>query len=491
VLALLGTKLVGGWPRLASSLSTPRIGALAVLPLDDLSDRAEEQDYFADGITDELITQLAQLPSLRVISRTSVMQYKGAHKPLPQIARELGVDAVLEGSVTRSEGHVRITAQLIDARSDTHLWSAEYSRETRDILSLQREVTSDIARQIRLQFLVPQKAKLDVARPVDPEAYELFLKGLYFWDQRTIASIKHATDYFKQSTRKDPDFAPAWAYLSTTYCMLEREGADSPQAEYPQALQYVQKALQLDPLSAEAHTAMGCIHNLFEWDWKQAEAEFKKAIELNPNYGLAHQWYSFTLLRIGRNDAAIEEMKRALAVDPTSLRVNMTCAFTMLNARHYREAINQFQAAIELFPQEARLHRGLSEAYEGAGRQHEASQEFENFLSSDSFGREFLRFCQPFDYARCKLRFVGEEAQRELAELERGRKNGDYISPARYASVYLRLGNKTKAIHWLQEAYKQHSSYLLIFRAPEFDILRLEPEFQELVAQVELPQTEQ
>ncbi len=467
-----------------------QIRTMAVLPLENLSGDPT-QEYFADGITDELITEVAHLHPLRVISRTSVMRYKGTRKPLPEIARELGVDAVLEGSVTRSGSQVRITAQLIEARTDTHLWSGEYAREMRDIISLQREVAGEIARHIRLHLVPEQQTRIKTASPVDPDAHELFLRGLHFWDQRTPESTAQATKYFNDSITREPGFAPAWAYLSDSYCIANNLAADAPKALYPKALAAAQRALQLDPGSAEAHTAMACTHNLFEWNMEQGEAELRKAIDLDPSYALAHQWYAFVLLRKGQSEESINEMDLALRNDPLSLRTNLFYVGHLLQARKYEGAIKQGSEMVELYPENVAIHRLLAEAYEHAGKPDKAKQEFDKFLGGDERGRSLRASCERLSYLQCKGQFIKIDAQKQLLDLEQKRKNGNYASPADFALAYLRLGDRRQATRWLESAYEHRCTIMLSLALPEFDELRSEPGFQVLVAKVGLPRTVQ
>jgi tetratricopeptide (TPR) repeat protein len=289
-----------------------------------------------------------------------------------------------------------ITAQLIDAHSDTHLWSAEYTREMRDIISLQREVASDIAEKIRLQLLPEQRARLAATRPVDPEAHELFLKGLHFWDMRTAESMTRAIAYFSQSVTHDPEFAPGWAYLSTSHCILHSHEASPPQLEYSKALEAAEKALRLDPMSAEAHAAMGCVRFLFEWDFRASLAELQRATELDPSYGLGHQWYSHQLVRTGMPGPAIEEIKRALAVDPVSLRVNVSYASRMMEARQYPAAIHQLLVALELYPAEVSLRRVLAQAYDHSSDPKRAGEQFGKFLAGGPTGAGLPKILSAF-----------------------------------------------------------------------------------------------
>jgi TolB-like protein/DNA-binding winged helix-turn-helix (wHTH) protein len=277
------------------------IRSLAVLPLDNLSGDAS-QNYFADGMTDELITDLAQISALRVISRTSVMAYKGARKPLPQIARELNVDAMVEGTVLRSGDQVRITAQLIEASTDKHLWSQSYEGDLRDTLALQNRVASAIADQIRISLTPQEKAELKDARVVKPEAYESYLKGRYFWNKRTADGLKVALAYFKQATEEDSKYAQAYSGLADTYALLGdwQYAAMTPKKAFPQAKAAAIKALELDSTLGEAHNSLAFVLDGFDWDFDSAGKEFQRAIELNPGYATAHHWYAWHLSLLGR-----------------------------------------------------------------------------------------------------------------------------------------------------------------------------------------------
>jgi len=472
------------------SVDRTPISSIAVLPLENLSgDPAQE--YFADGITDELITEVAHLHPLRVISRTSVMRYKGTRKPLKEIAGELGVDAVLEGSVTRSNSQVRVTGQLIEARTDTHLWSGEYTREMRDIISLQREIAGDIAREIQLHLLPEQQTRITTASPVDPEAHELFLRGLHFWDQRTAESMVQATKYFNDSINREPGFAPAWAYLSTSYCIANNLNADEPKAGYPKALEAAQRALRLDPGSAEAHTAMACTRNLFEWNLEQGEAELRKAIDLNPSYALAHQWYAWVLLRTGRPEESNNEMGLALRNDPLSLRTNLTYVNDLLQARKYEGEIKQALEVVQLYPENVGIHRSLAEGYEHTGKLGKAKEEFDKFLAGGGTGNSPRVTCQRLSFLQCQQKFYKLDSEKWLLDVEQRRKNGYYVSPADYARIYLRLGDKRQAIRWLESAYEHRCTIVLDLTLPEFDELRSEPAFQALVTKVGLPRAVQ
>ena len=462
------------------------VRAIAVLPLENLSGDPS-QEYFADGITDELITEIAQLRPLRVTSRTSIMRYKGTHKSLPEIGSELGVDAILEGTVRRSGGRVRITAQLVEAHSDTHLWSAEYDREMKDVISAQQEVARDVAEQIRLNVL-PQQRRPLATRVVDPEAHDAYLKGLHFWDVHTFESMNQALHYFQDSVRRDPGFAPAWAAMATSYCVLDYQGTDRPSVLYPKALAAAQKALQLDPTSAEAHTGLACIHNLFEWNWEEGQNELRKATELNPSYSLPHQWYSFILMRIGQTEPSIQQMKITLDLDPVSLRVNQTFASRLMEGRRYGEAIRQYLRVIELYPNNVPVHGELSDAYERAGNFEEAAKEFEKFLTLDETGRTFLPTCKKLGYRDCKRKFMVAEAKQDVIDLNRKHRRGAYVPAVEFTWAYLQMGDKEKAMHFLETAFEERSSRMLELGLPQYDELRPDPRFQKLISRIGLPQ---
>jgi TolB-like protein/DNA-binding winged helix-turn-helix (wHTH) protein/Tfp pilus assembly protein PilF len=479
--------LAMGWYRYTHrTVPQASMRAIAVLPLENLSGDPS-QEYFADGITDELITGIAQLRPLRVTSRTSIMRYKGTHKSLAEIGAELGVDVILEGTVMRSGGRVRITAQLVEARNDTHLWSAEYDREMKDVISVQQDVARDVAEQIRLNVL-PQPWRPLAARVVDPEAYDAYLKGLHFWDVHTFESMNQALHYFEDSVSRDPRFAPAWAAMATSYCVLDYQGADRPSVLYPKALAAAQKALQLDPMSAEAHTGLACVHNLFEWNWEEGQNELRKAAELNPSYGLPHQWYSFILVRIGQTEQSIQQMKITLDLDPVSLRVNLSFGERLMEGRRYREAIRQYLRVVELYPDDISSHATLSYAYESVGNFEEAAKEFENFLTLDETGRAFLPTFKRLGYHDGKRKFIVAKAKQDLIDLNRKRVRGDYVPAVEFTQAYLQMGDKEKAMYFLEAAFEEHSSRMLDLGLPEYDALRPDPRFQKLIVRIGLPQ---
>jgi TolB-like protein/Flp pilus assembly protein TadD len=453
-----------------------------VLPLDNLSGDAS-QNYFADGMTDELITDLAQIGALRVISRTSIMAYKGARKPLPQIARELNVDAVVEGSVLRSGDQVRITAQLIEASTDKHLWSQSYEAELRDTLALQNRVASAIADQIRINLTPQEKAALKDARVVNTEAYESYLKGRYFWNKRTADGLKVALAYFKQATEEDPRYAQAYSGLADTYALLGdwQYAVMTPKEAFPKAKAAAIKALELDNSLGEAHNSLAFVLDGFDWDFDAAGKEFLRAIELSPGYATAHHWYAWHLSLLGRYDEAIAEMRKAENLDPLSLIINADLAELLGLAHSYDESIRQSRKTIEMDPNFALAHNHLAQAYLQKHMYDEAVAELQEAvrLSGDS----------PTCIANLARAYVASgkrsEAVKLLGDLKK-RSNPGYSNASEIAMIYASLGAGDQAMNWLEKGYDERFNPGVLLR-PGFDPLRSDSRFQDLLHRVGLP----
>ena len=336
----------------------PATHSIAVLPLENLSGNPDEQ-YFADGMTDELTTVLAKIGSLRVISRTSSMQYRNSHKPLAQIASELNVDAVVEGSVTRSSDRVRITAQLVDARNDRHLWAETYDRDLRDILALQSDVASAIAKQVQAQITPAETAKLSTVGQADPEAYQLYLQGLYYWDKGTEQAATNSREYFQKAIEKDPGFARAWVGLAFAYNLL---------GDYAHGKEAARKALSLDDTIGRGHAALGFATWRGDWDWSVAQSEFKRAIELDPNDAHAHHAYAGYLSALRRFDEAHSEMQRAVELDPLAVLANSNLGSIYWSSHDFDRAIQQLNRALEIDPNFPDAHFDLGLVYESLGK---------------------------------------------------------------------------------------------------------------------------
>lgn len=459
--------------------STRSIQSLAVLPLENLSgDPAQE--YFADGMTDELITDLGQISSLRVISRTSIMGFKGARKPLPQIARELNVDAVVEGTVVRSGDHVRITAQLIHGPTDKHLWAQNYEGDMRDVLGLQNQVASAIARQIRIQLTPQQQAVLKSARVVNPEAYDDYLKALS--KKGTVDGLQTSIAYLQQAIEKQPDYAEAHAGIGGDYMMLGHMLALPPEEAFPRAKSETLQALELDDTLAEAHAVLATVKFLYDWDFSGAEREFLRAIALNPNSINAHALYADFLNAMGRPDEAIAERRRNQERDPLSTAALGGLAAELFWAGHYDEVIEITRKELAVDPNSwaGRLYLGLAltqehqfpEAIAELGKAVEASNEptwiafvaDAKALSGDKAGaRKILS-----DLQKLSLR--------------------TYVSPWWLAIIYSDLGDKDKAFFWLEKCYQGREHDLVFSKVwPMLNDLHSDPRYQDLMQRVGLP----
>jgi TolB-like protein/DNA-binding winged helix-turn-helix (wHTH) protein/Flp pilus assembly protein TadD len=457
------------------------IRSIAVLPLENLSGDTS-QNYFADGMTDELITDLAQISALRVISRTSVMVYKGARKPLPQIARELNVDAVVEGTVLRSGDQVRITAQLIEASTDKHLWSQSYEGELRDSLALQSRVATAVADQIRINLTPQEQAALKNVKVVIPEAYESYLKGRYFWNKRTADGLKVALAYFQQAIEEDPKYAQAYSGLADTYALLGdwQYAVMTPKEAFPKAKAAAVKALELDSSLGEAHNSLAFVLDGFDWDFDSAGKEFQRAIELNPSYATAHHWYAWHLSLLGRFDEAIAEMRKAEDLDPLSLIINADLAELLGLAHSYDESIRQSRKTIEMDTNFALAHNQLAQVYLQKHMYDEAIAELQKAvrLSGNS----------PTCTANLARAYVASgkrsEAVKLLSDLKK-RSNPDYSNAAEIAMVYASLGDTDQAMNWLERGYEERFNPGVLLR-PGFDPLRSDPRFRNLVQRIGL-----
>jgi TolB-like protein/DNA-binding winged helix-turn-helix (wHTH) protein/Flp pilus assembly protein TadD len=481
VLVLLIASLAG-WKLHWWNHPSPAIRSLAVLPLESLSSDAS-QDYFADGMTDELISDLGQISALRVISRTSVMAYKRARKPLPQIARELNVDAVVEGTVLRSGDQVRISAQLIEASSDKHLWSASYEGEVRDTLALQSKVAKAIADQIRINLNPQEQAALKNARVVNPQAYESYLKGRYFWNKRTAEGLKVALAYFNQAIDEDPKYAQAYSGLADTYALLGdwQYAAMTPKEALPKAKAAAVRALELDGTLGEAHNSLAFCLDAFEWDFDSAGKEFQKAIELNPGYATAHHWYAWHLSVLGRYDQAIAEMRKAENLDPLSLIINADLAELLVIAHAYDESIRQSRKTIEMDPNFALAHNQLGLAYLEKQRHDEAIAELQKAVR--------LSGSSPTCVANLAAAYVvsgkKDEAAKLLGELK-ARSKPSYSYSPEIAVIYAALGDRDQAMNWIEKGYQERFNPSVLLR-PGFDPLRSDPRFEDLLRRIGLP----
>ncbi|MFZ0890526.1 MAG: hypothetical protein WA005_18955, partial [Candidatus Binataceae bacterium] len=456
------------------------IRSIAVLPLDNFSGDPS-QEYFADGMTDELTTDLAKISALRVISRGSVMQYKGAHRPpTPEIAKLLNVDAVVEGSVVRSGNKVRITAQLIDAPADKHLWADSFERDSRDVLALQDELASAIARQINIELTPNEQVRLASARSVNPQAHEAYLKGRYYLSSYTEERVKKAIEQFELAIKVDPNFALPYTGLADAYDF----GDDwyFPGNEVmPKAKAAVEKALQLDDSLAEAHASLGPILYSYDFDWAGGERELRRAIELNPSYAYAHDQYDWLLMSQGRFDDAVAEGKRASELDPLSAGVTNDVGLPLMFQAKYEAAKEQFHKALELDPSFYFAQWALGWTDMQAGKADKAILELEKARAMDS--PPFVAAWLGYAYAAAGERGKAQAILAELNQMSSRR----FVSPFCAAIIYLGLGDKEQALDGLDKAYETRSSWLCLLKVDKaYDPLRSEPRFIALLKKVGL-----
>jgi TolB-like protein/DNA-binding winged helix-turn-helix (wHTH) protein/Flp pilus assembly protein TadD len=481
LLLLLVTSLAA-WRLHPGSRPPSAIRSLAVLPLESLSADAS-QDYFADGMTDQLISDLGQISALRVISRTSVMAYKRARKPLPQIARELNVDAVVEGTVLRSGDEVRITAQLIEASSDKHLWSQSYEGELRDTLGLQSQVARAIADQIRINLNSQEQSALKTVRVVNPEAYESYLKGRYFWNKRTADGLKVALAYFNQAIDEDPQYAQSYSGLADTYALLGdwQYAAMTTKEALPKAKAAAIKALELDSGLGEAHNSLAFCLDGFDWNFDSAGKEFRRAIELNPGYATAHHWYAWHLGLLGRYDEAILEMRKAESLDPLSIIINADLAELLVLAHSYDESIRQSRKTLEMDPSFALAHNQLGQAYLQKQMHDEAIAELQKAVKLSAGSSTCIANLARAYAASGRT----SEATKLLVDLKK-RSTPSYSDASEIAVIYAALGDKNQAMAWLEKGFEERFNPGVLLR-PGFDPLRSDPRFQDLVRRMGLP----
>jgi TolB-like protein/DNA-binding winged helix-turn-helix (wHTH) protein/Flp pilus assembly protein TadD len=461
---------------------SPKIRSLAVLPLESLSGDVS-QDYFTDGMTDQLITDLGQIAALRVISRTSAMAYKGVHRPLAEIARELNVEAVVEGTVLRSGERVRITAQLIQLPNEKHLWAQSYEGDLEDTLALQNSVAYAIARKIQVTLNPQEEAALEKSKKVNPEAYDAYLRGRYFWNKRTKDGLVRATDYFQHAIDTEPDYARPYTGLADSYALSGdwEYGILSPQEAFPKAKAAATKALTLDESLSEAHTSLAFILDLYDWSWASAEMEYKRALALNPGYATAHHWYAWHLIVMGRNAEGIAELKKAESLDPLSLIISADLADALCIAHRYDESVQQSQKTIEMDPHFAVAHYQLGQALEQKHMHDAAIAEFRRAIELSGGNTTFeSNLANAYAVSGRK-----EEAVSIVKALE-SRQSQNSSTGASIALIYVGLGDNDQAMTWLNRAYQARFNPSILTR-PVFDPLRSDPRFQDLLRRIGIP----
>ena len=473
----VGIFFLGRYTNSKSSEEELPAKSIAVLPFENLSGNPENA-YFTDGIQEEILTRLAKIADLKVISRTSTARYKSSPANLRQIAKQLGVANILEGTVQKAADQVRVNVQLIKAETDAHLWAETYDRKLTDIFGVESDIAKTIADTLRAKLTGSEKNAIAAQPTENTEAHEFYLKGRYFWNKRTGPDLRKAIDYFKQAIDKDPKYALAYAGLADSYTLLSAYGAGSPQESFPSAKTAAQKALELDDTLAEAHTSLGQILLFYDLDLGGSTKEFERAIALNPNYATAHHWYgSGPLLAVGEFDRAIAELRRAQQLDPLSLIINADLGVAFATARRYHEAIAQLRKTIEMDPRFYYAHWNLGVALELKGELREALAEYKKAAELDD--DPIVLGLIAHAYAKLGQR---DQAVKLLAQLQQVAAHR-YVPFSTFAGVYMALGEKDKAIDYLERAYRDHAlSGIKV--DPMLDPLRGDPRFEALVARI-------
>jgi serine/threonine-protein kinase len=460
-----------------------RIGSIAVLPLEDLAHDAE-QEYFADGMTESLIAELSRIHGVRVISRTSAMRFKGVRRPLPEIARELGVDGVVEGSVLRAGERVRITVRLLDAGSETTIWSGRYERDLSDVLALQGEVAAKVAGAIQVELTGEDRARLAEARTLDPQAYEAYLKGRYWWNRRTEDAVRRGTEWFERAIEREPTYARAYSGLADCYNILADNNWIPPEPGFARARAAARRAIELDPTLAEAHTSLAYVTLFHDWNWEQSGEMFRRALELGPEYPTALQWYAGYLAALGRFDESIAAGRRAIELDPLSTILYTSLGDHLYYAGRFAEAIEQTQHALELDPRFYLAYNDLARAYEQNG-------DYEQAVAHYTKGAELAGKSPGFSAGlACVHAYAGRRAEAERirdALIERSRTA--HVPAYALASISAALGDVEPAVEWLERAVAHRDRALIWMRVnPRFRPLRPHARFTAVARQVGFPE---
>jgi TolB-like protein/Tfp pilus assembly protein PilF len=478
----IGLFFLGGYVARNSHASSNELGAksIAVLPFDNLS-RDPDNAYFAEGIQDEILTRLAKVADLKVISRTSTQHFKSVPENLPQIAKQLGVTNILEGSVQKAKDQVRVNVQLINALTDAHLWAETYDRKLTDIFSVETDIAKTIADTLQARLTGAEQTAMSNKPTENSEAYELYLKGRFFWNKRTGQNLKTACDYFQQAIAADPQYATAYAGLAESYLLIPLFGAGFPQEYFPKAKAAAQRAIELEETSAEAHTALGLLFCFSDANFAESEKEFKRAIALNPNYATAHHWFGNALLvALGRFDEAISENQRAVELDPLSLIINADLGSTFMMARRYDQAIAQLQRALTLDNKFGYALWNLGEALYLKGNTAAAIAKYEEARSLDDDPQIVGLLGRAYADAGQK-----DKAMELIGELE-ARAKQQFVRGYLIALIYIGLGDKTKAIDYLEREYLNHDNIdtAWIRADPMLDPLRGDPRFEALAEKI-------
>jgi TolB-like protein/tetratricopeptide (TPR) repeat protein len=479
LLLVIAMLVVGRLPFYRQTADSTSQKSIAVLPFENLS-RDPDNAYFADGVQEEILTRLAKIADLKVISRTSTQRYQSKPGNLSEIAKQLGVANILEGSVQKAGDSVRVNVKLIQADSDSHLWADTYDRKLTDIFGVESEIAKAVAETLQAKLTGSEEHALSV-RPTDnPVAHQLYLKGRFFWNKRTANDLKKSVDYFNQAIAADPKYALAYVGLADAYVLMPAYAAGAPRDCYPQAKAAAKKALELNDALGEAYTSLARVLCVYDFDFSQGTREFERAIELNPNYATAHQWYGFSLLCLGRFNEAIAELKRAIELDPLSLVINTDLGNAYIYARRYDEAIEQLRKTLEMDPGFYYAHWNLGSALAAKGALDAAIGEYQKARALNDDPRLLALLAYAYGFSGNKAEAM--KILDQLAALSKQR----YVSAHSFALVYLGLGEKNQALHFLEKAYEDRDgvSIAVIKVHPFFDSLRGHPRFEALVEKI-------
>jgi serine/threonine protein kinase/Tfp pilus assembly protein PilF len=457
------------------------IDSLAILPFTNTSDEPNA-DYLSDGITESLINQLSRSRNLKVMSRNSVFQFKNKQVDARDVAEKLNVKAVLTGRVTQNNDDLQVNIELIDARDNSQIWGERYNRRISDLLTVEKEIAEQISESLQLALNSEEKRRLTKQNTENADAYQLYLRGRYHWNKRTPEAMNRGIEYFKQALEKDPQYALAYAGLADCYALLGEYGKLPVKESAPLAKSAAEKAITIDNSLAEAHTSLAAVHE-YEWNWAEAEKQYRLAIEMNPNYATAHHWYGVYLSSMGRFDEGLPELKKALELDPLSLIINTGLGRMYCGARKYDEAIDQLKTTLEIEPNFAEAHFQLALAYEGKGKYEKAANSFQKAV--ELFEDPTMRGWIARERA---LNGKKDEARKLLEELKTLSKQ-QYVSPYMIAIGYVALGDKEQAFQWLEKVYQDKSYYVVWLKVdPIWDSLRMDARFQDILRRVGLSQ---
>jgi TolB-like protein/Tfp pilus assembly protein PilF len=465
------------------TVSNDRFGlspkTIAVLPFDNLSPDPDNA-YFAEGVQEEILTRLSKLPGFKVISRTSTQRFKSSPDNLPQIARQLGVMHLLEGTVQRSGDHIRVNVQLINASNDSHVWADSYDRKTTDLFGLEIEIAQGVADNLQAKLTSSEQRAMTVRPTQSTQAHDLYLRGRFFWNKRSAADFKTALGYFEQAAKADPNYAVAYSGMADCFLLLPLYGSGTPADLYPQAMTMAKKAIALDPTLAEPHASLGLLHSLFDFDFPSSVREFEQAIRLNPNYATAHQWFGdSTLPALGQFDRANAQMKRSLELDPLSVVINEDVGFIYWLTGRHQDAVTQLRKTIEMDPGSYYAHRDLGHALDSIGDLPGAIAEYEKAVHLDDDPSSLALL----GAARVK---AGDRpaALAILRQLEESAKHR-YVAAYFFAIVHLALGDKDAAMRWLESSYAKRQPDLNWIRIdPDLRSLRGDPRFEKLAEKI-------